>query len=42
LHISFICCETCIAFRWIEREGGITRGKEKEAERERERGGKRE
>jgi hypothetical protein len=37
LHISFICCETCLTFRWIEREGGRTRGKEEEEERERER-----
>jgi hypothetical protein len=37
LHISFICCETCLTFRWTEREGGRTRGKEKVAERERER-----
>jgi hypothetical protein len=37
LDISFICCETCIAFIWIEREGSTTRGIEKGAGRERER-----
>jgi hypothetical protein len=41
LYISFIRCETCISFRWKEREGGVTRGKE-QAGRERERGEKRE
>jgi hypothetical protein len=41
-HVSLICCEACLTFRWIEREGGRNRGKEEEAGRERERGEKRE
>jgi hypothetical protein len=32
LHISFIHYDTFLSFIWTEREGGITRGKEKERE----------
>jgi hypothetical protein len=42
LHTSFIFCDICLSFRWTERGGGITRGKEKDAGREREREEKRE
>jgi hypothetical protein len=37
-NVSFIFCETCLTFSWKKREGGITRGKDEEEGRERERG----